>query len=116
MKNNQTFLIIGILIAVVLFTLLGIGLGRYASSVMVAESPNAACAVTMTDVIASAQGDVYNMEGVTDYSEPDFSSLATYSVQGDAIINPILKPSRTISKTSRKMPLCKTKAGNYSLT
>ena len=88
MKNNQTFLIIGILFAVVLFTLLGIGLGRYASSVMVTESPNAACAVTMTDVIASAQGDVYNMEGVTDYSEPDFSSLATYSVQGDAITNP----------------------------
>ena len=28
------------------------------------------------------------MEGVTDYSEPDFYYLATYSVQGDAITNP----------------------------
>jgi hypothetical protein len=89
MKNNQTVTIVGILLAVVLFTLLGIALGRYASSVMVAEAPNATCAVTMTEVIASAQGDVYNMQGATDYSEPDSSSLATYSVQGDAITNPI---------------------------
>ena len=88
MKNNQTFIIVGILLAIVLFTFLGFALGRYASSVMVAETPNAACAVTMTEVIASAQGDVYNMEGVTDYSEPDFYDLATYSVQGDAITNP----------------------------
>jgi hypothetical protein len=88
MKNNQTFIIVGILLAIVLFTLLGTGLGRYASSAMVAKSPNAACAVTMTDIIQSAKGDVYNMEGVTDYTEPDFYDLATYSVQGDAITNP----------------------------
>ena len=52
MKKNQTFIIVGILLAVVLFTLLGIALGRYASSALVAETPNAACAVTMTEVIA----------------------------------------------------------------
>lgn len=88
MKNNQTLTTIGILLAIALFALLGITLGRYASSVMAAETPNAACAVTMTEVITSAQGDVYNMEGVTDYSEPDFYDLATYSVQGNAITNP----------------------------
>jgi hypothetical protein len=87
MKKNLTFLIV--LLAVGFFILLGVALGRYASSVLVAEPPNAACAVTMTDIIQSAKGDVYNMQGVTDYSEPTSYPLVTYSVQGDAIKNPI---------------------------
>ncbi len=91
MKKNQTFIIIVIILLTTGFlTLLGISFGRYASNILVAETPNAACAVTMTEVIASAQGDVYNMEGVTDYSEPDFHYLATYSVQGDEITDPTL--------------------------
>ncbi len=89
MKKNQTFIIV--LLAVGLFILLGIALGRYASSVLVAETPNAACAVTMTEVIASAQGDVYNMESMSDYSEPDFYYLTTYAVQGDTITDPTYK-------------------------
>lgn len=89
MKKNQAFIIIVIiLLATGLLTLLGISFGRYASSALVAETPNAACAVTMKEVIASAQGDVYNMEGTTDYSEPDFHYLTIYSVQGDEITNP----------------------------
>jgi hypothetical protein len=86
MKKNLTFIIV--LLAVGLFILLGIMLGRYASNALVAETPNAACAVTMTEVIASAQGDVYNMDGVSDYVEPESYYLATYSVQGDAITDP----------------------------
>jgi hypothetical protein len=89
MKKNLTFIIV--LVTIGLFILLGVALGQYASSALVAESPNAACAVTMIDIIQSAQGDVYNMQGATDYSEPDFYDLATYSVQGDAIADPIYK-------------------------
>lgn len=86
MKKNQTFIII--LHAVGLFILLGIALGRYASSVWSAQTPGPVCAVTMTEIIASAQGDVYNMQGVSDYSEPDFYYLASYSVHGDKITGP----------------------------
>jgi hypothetical protein len=90
MKKNLTFIVV--LLAVGLFILLGVALGRYASRTLAVEPSNAACAVTMTDVIASAQGDVYNMAGVTDYSEPDSYYLASYSVQGDAIKKPTYSP------------------------
>ena len=90
MKKNLTFILI--LLAVGLFILLGVALGRYASIALVAETPNAACAVIMTNIIASAQGDVYNMEGISDYIEPKSYNLVTYSVNGDEIIDPIFDP------------------------
>ena len=86
MKKNQTFILV--LLAVGLFILLGVALGRYAASALVADVPNAACAVTMADIIQSAKGDVYNMAGISDYVEPESYSLATYSVQGDSITKP----------------------------
>ena len=89
MKKNPTFIIV--LLAIGSFVILGVVLGRYASNALVAEAPNTVCAVTMTEVIASAKGDVYNMEGASDYDEPDSFYLATYSVQGDAITEPAYK-------------------------
>jgi hypothetical protein len=89
MKKNLTFIIV--LLAVGLFILLGVVLGRYASSAFVAQTPNAVCAVTMTDIIQSAKGDVYNMGGTSDYVEPKTYYLAEYSVHGDSITDPIFE-------------------------
>jgi len=89
MKKNLTFIVV--LFSVGLFILVGVVLGRYASSVLAAETPNAVCAVTMTNIIQSAKGDVYNMAGASSYSEPTSYPLVTYSVQGDAITKPMLE-------------------------
>jgi hypothetical protein len=86
MKKNLTF--IPVLFTVGSFIFLGIVLGKYVSGVLVAEMPNAACTVIMAEVIASAQGDVYNMEGIPEYVEPESYYLATYAVEGDAIAVP----------------------------
>jgi hypothetical protein len=87
MKKNQTFTLV--LFAVVVFFILGIALGKYSSNAMALKTPNVACAVTMTKIIQSAKGDVYNMADVTNYVTPQSYDLASYSVQGDAISNPI---------------------------
>ena len=50
------------------------------------------CNVTMTEIVASAQGDVYAMdESAADYVAPDFLYLTSYSVEGDSITEPILE-------------------------
>lgn len=50
------------------------------------------CPLTMTEIIASAQGDVYAMdESAADYETPDFRYLTSYSVEGNSITNPELK-------------------------
>jgi hypothetical protein len=100
MKKNLTF--IAVLLTVGLFILLGIVLGRHASSVFLTQAPTAACAVTLTEVIASAQGDVYNMEGVSEYDEPESHYLATYSVEGDAIADPTYDPVPSELKDEQK--------------
>jgi hypothetical protein len=100
MKKNQTFIIV--LLAVGLFILLGIALGRYASGILVAETPNAACAVTMTNITQSAKGDVYNMAGVSNYVEPTTYPMVTYSVQGNAIIKPTYDSVPTDLKGEQK--------------
>ncbi|MBI5964954.1 MAG: hypothetical protein HY863_15860 [Chloroflexi bacterium] len=89
MKKNLTFIFV--LFSVVLFVFLGIVLGRYTSRTLVAEAPNPACMSTMTDIIVSAQGDVYNMGNDPDYVEPESHYLATYSVHGDAITDPVFE-------------------------
>jgi hypothetical protein len=86
MKKNQTFIFV--LLAVGAFILLGMALGRYTSRTVVLETQGAACAITMAEIIASAQGDVYNMEDVSDYAEPESYYLVVYSVQGNAITDP----------------------------
>ena len=86
MKKNLTFIIV--LLVVGLFILLGVALGGYTSSALVAETSNSFCAAAMTKIIASAQGDVYDMSGVSDYVEPKSYYLAEYSVAGNAITNP----------------------------
>jgi len=52
-----------------------------------APNTEAACPVSMSAVIVSAQGSVYNMEGA-DSAEPDFYYLVYYSAQGDSISSP----------------------------
>ena len=90
MKKNITFLVV--LFAIGLSVLLGIALGRYSSGVFAVENVNASCPVTMTEIIASAQGDVYNMAEVSDdYVEPKTHYLVIYSVDGDEIIKPIFE-------------------------
>ncbi|GAB4544082.1 MAG: hypothetical protein Fur002_16960 [Anaerolineales bacterium] len=49
---------------------------------------DAACPVLMSEIIVSAQGSVYNMEGV-ESAEPEFYYLVYYSAQGDAISTPV---------------------------
>ncbi len=86
MKKSPTIIIV--LLTVGLFILLGILLGRYTLSRWVTDTPNATCAVTMTEIIESAQGNVYDMGDVSDYVEPQSYDLATYAVLGDKIANP----------------------------
>jgi len=100
MKKNLNFIIV--LFSLGLFILSGAALGGYISGRLVAYTPNASCAATMKDVIASAQGDVYNMEGVSDYVEPELYYLAAYSVQRDEIINPAFESVPTDLKDEQK--------------
>lgn len=100
MKKNLNFVIV--LFALGLFILLGAALGGYISDRLVAYTPNAVCTVTMTDVIASAQGDVYNMEGVSDYVEPETYYLAAYSVKGNEITAPVFEAVPTDLEDEQK--------------
>ena len=87
MKKNITFIIV--LFAIGLSALLGIMLGKYSSRFLTVESANASCSVTMAEIIASAQGDVYNMAEISDdYVEPKTYYLVIYSVDGETIIKP----------------------------
>ena len=86
MKRNTTFLIV--LFTIGLFILLGIALGRYSSSILVAQPPEAACVDIMTDIIQSAKGNVYEMDD-PNYVEPISYYLVTYSVNGSEIVDPV---------------------------
>lgn len=72
---------------VILFVYLGFYFSGRSSQGFVAESSS--CSLTMTEVIASAQGNVYDMSGVTDYSEPESYYLTAYSVSGESITDPV---------------------------
>ena len=86
MKRNTTFLFV--LFAIGLAILLGIALGKYSSSVLVAQLPEAACVATMADIIQSAKGNVYEVDD-PNYVEPKSYNLVTYLVKGDEITNPL---------------------------
>lgn len=86
----KNLLFIAVLLSLVLFLGVGIILGMQNTAGLPAET-YAVCAVSMDEVIVSGQGDVYNFEGVTDFSEPELDYLATYSVQGDAITDPVFR-------------------------
>ncbi len=90
MNKNLTFFIV--LVTVGLSIVFGIALGRFTLNKLSVETANSACAVTMTDIIASAQGDVYVIEGNTEFVEPQSYYLVTYLVEGDEIIEPVLEP------------------------
>lgn len=50
------------------------------------------CNLTLTEIVASAQGDVYAMdESAADYVAPDFRYLTSYSVEGDTLTEPMLE-------------------------
>lgn len=84
MKKDFTLSII--LFTMIMFITLGLIAVQSSKS---AITPSLTCTVTMTEVIASAQGDVYNMEGVSDdYEEPVSNYLVKYSVKGDALKSP----------------------------
>ncbi len=90
MNKNLAFFIV--LVAIGLSILFGVVLGRYTYGILAVETANASCSVTMTDVVASAQGDVYNMAEIpSDYVEPTSYYLAAFSVAGDQIKEPVLE-------------------------
>lgn len=79
-----------VLIAVIVLIMTALAVSQF-SSRPVAQESGAFCPVTMSGVIVSAKGDVYNTEDYgDDYEEPAFDYLVTYSVQGDAIVEPAL--------------------------
>ncbi len=85
MKKELTLAII--LFALIVFITLGLTASQFSNN-PVTQISGAACALTMTEVITSAQGDVYNMEGVADYVEPESYELTKFTVNGDVISNP----------------------------
>lgn len=89
MKKNLTFVVV--LFAVGLSILLGIAFGRYTSDNFAAETVNAACRIRLTEIIASAQGEVYNLAGISNNGEPKTYYLAAYAVEGDTITHPIFQ-------------------------
>lgn len=90
MKKNQAFVVV--LIVMGLAILAGILFGRYTLVSLASETVNAACTFRSTDIIASAQGDVYNPNDESDSIVPETYYLAVYSVEGSAITNPEFQP------------------------
>ena len=86
MKKTMTFLIV--LLAVGASILIGMILGRRAATQVANEAPGAVCAVSMTEIIASAQGDVYGGEEDASSVTMDAQYLVYYDVSGDEIENP----------------------------
>jgi len=90
MNKNVVFFIV--LAAMGLSIFLGVASGRYISKRWAADTANSTCAMTMTDIIISAKGDVYNMAEIpSDYVEPSSYYLVAYSVTGDQIKEPVLE-------------------------
>ena len=87
MNKNLTFILVSFVVG--LSILLGIALGRYSSGMFAAETASATCSIAMTEIIASAQGDVYAPEDDSESSAPDSYYLVIYSVAGDVITEPI---------------------------
>jgi len=78
------------LLAAALFTLiLGASLVLVVSKAGGAGDPAPIlCEAGMRNVIASAQGNVYDMGGADSYEAPDFNYLVAYAVQGSDLIDP----------------------------
>ncbi|MBL8102020.1 MAG: hypothetical protein JNM02_05800 [Anaerolineales bacterium] len=86
---KKTWVFIVVLFTIGLAVLLGIALGRYSSQSLSGEMADAACAVSMTEIIASAQGDVYAPVEGEETVVAESQDLVTYSVEGDVITGPI---------------------------
>ena len=94
MKKNTTFLLV--LLAIGLFIFLGIMFGQATQKMAVVDSSKNVCAVSMTAIIESAQGDVYGADESSesdgedaDYEETEAHYLAVYSVDGSEITNAV---------------------------
>lgn len=85
MKKNILFLLV--LLAVGSFILVGVYLGRNTPTQAI-NVTNAACSISTTAVIASAQGDVYAPSEIV-AEDPDLHYLAYYSVDGEQIEDPV---------------------------
>jgi len=84
MKNLTVLLVI---ILVCLAIACGYAIGIYLSA-SIDRDTGASCPNIMADIVQSAQGNVYEVVD-PNYIEPYFYNLATYSVNGDEIINPV---------------------------
>lgn len=90
MKKNITFIIVSF--AIGMSILMGFALGKYSLPILAAENVNAACSAEMTAIIASAQGDVYDMTDTPDnYAEPEAQYLVVYAVNENAITTPVFQ-------------------------
>lgn len=88
MSKNINFTVV--LITLIAFLFLGLYLGKGITAPLGPDAYSA-CAVSMNEVIDSGKGDVYNFTGVTEFDEPQFYYLASYSVDGNEITDPVLK-------------------------
>jgi hypothetical protein len=100
MNKKPTLAIV--LFAIIIFIIIGVAIGAHTPRVLTADPMNLSCPVIMADIIASAQGDVYNMEGETDFTEPKSYYLASYSVEGDKIVKPHFDPVPQAFKDEQK--------------
>lgn len=88
---KKEFTLAFLLFAMILGTALALAASHY-GSVVKAEHANVPCPIVMSEVIASVQGNVYDMSTMPDYMEPKFQTLAEYTVVGNSITNPQYSP------------------------
>lgn len=84
---KKEFVLALALLALILLALLGLTAWGFSSRAQAAPT----CSATLAEILAAAQGDVYNMEGYETYEEPSLSYLVAYSVRGDNIEEPVFE-------------------------
>ena len=87
MSGRVTFIVVLLVLILSLFA--GYFMGRGTANDLGVEY-HAFCAISTDQVFKSGLGDVYDYEGVTGFSEPDFHYLASYTVEGNALKDPSL--------------------------
>jgi len=77
-----------VIIVLSLAVICGYAIGTQLSAASASKMAASSCPGVMADIIQSAKGDVYKIDD-PNYVEPDSYTLATYSVNGDEIVNPV---------------------------
>ncbi len=83
---QKHFALAATLLALITLALLGLTAWGAANR---AAAP--ACSAQLTDILAAAQGEVYNMEGYEEYEEPQLAYLVVYPAQGEELGEPVFE-------------------------